>query len=122
LRSVRFDGGRSRILSIHLIHDGVPSTGAGPRCPATMRLPAISTFQTVNWLEATVRPDHGEEDLVHSLIVVCPIGQRDAAQIERADLLDGRQQPGPRNRTFYLSQGFDDQSADHVSFERNEAD
>src|SRR5262245_7849946 len=122
LRSVRFDGGWSRILPIRLIHDGMPPTGAGPRCPATMRVPAASTFQAVNWLEAAVLPDHGEEDLVHSLIVVWAIGQRDAAQIERADLLDGREQPRPRNRTFHPSQGFDDQSADHVSLERDEAD
>src|SRR5215471_21483387 len=97
-------------------------TGTGPRCPAMMRLPAASTFQAVNWLEAAVRPDHGEEDLVHSLIVVWAIGQRDAAQIEPADLLDGRKQPRPCNRTFHLSQGFDDQSADHVALERDEAD
>jgi hypothetical protein len=62
-----------------------------------MRLPAASTFQAVNWLEAAIRPNHGEEDLVHSLIVVWAVGQRDAAQIERADLLDGRKQPRPRN-------------------------
>src|SRR6478752_6446863 len=87
-----------------------------------MRLPAASTFQAVNWLDAAIRPNHGEEDLVHSLIVVWAVGQRDAAQIERADFLDGRKQPRPRNRTFHLSQGFDDQSADHVSLERDEAD
>src|SRR5215510_11544709 len=84
-------------------------------CPAMMRVPTASTLQTVNWLEAAVCLNHGEEDLVHSLIVIWAIGQRDAPQIKRADLLDGRKQPRPRNRTFHLSQGFDDQSADHVS-------
>ena len=76
----------------------------------------------VNRLKAAIRLDHGEEDLVHALVVVRAIGE-DAIQIEHADRLDGRKQPLLVSlRGFQLLQRLDQQTADHVSLKRAEPD
>ena len=51
----------------HANRSGPMLTRPKRRCP---RLRATSTLQAVNRLEAAIRLDHGEKNLVHALVVV----------------------------------------------------
>src|SRR5690242_11384070 len=77
--------GGSRSTTFIRVHS---INGQMPTCIPTGPAIASSMLQMLDRLEAAVRLDDCKEDLVHTLIVIRPIGQGEAAKIERAYLLD----------------------------------
>ena len=67
----------------------VPLTEGAPR--------VASVSEPDDWLDAAVRLDDGEENSVHTLVVVRAVGKRDPAEVEGAALFDGRKQTGARH-------------------------
>src|SRR3546814_18086606 len=92
------------------------------KCDLAMRKFSSSArrAEPLHRLEAAVRLDDGQEHLVHALVVVRAVGQRDPAEVEAAGVPDRFQEGIARDVTLHLREGGDSDAADAVAFERAE--
>src|SRR3546814_952956 len=92
------------------------------KCDLAMRKFSSSArrAEPLHRLEAAVRLDDGQEHLVHALVVVRAVGQRDHAEVEAAGVPDRFQEGIARDVTLHLRAGGDSDAADDVAFERDE--
>src|SRR3546814_8035038 len=84
------------------------------KCDLAMRKFSSSArrAEPLHRLEAAVRLDDGQEHLVHALVVVRAVGQRDPAEVEAAGVPDRFQEGIARDVTLHLREGGDSDAAD----------